>query len=408
MATIHMRDGEWLFALLTVTLLVRATQFAPDVYVLRGLAQSLCLLVGISWLIRNPIQTTIFRYWMFFAYLLVLLSGCPLSLNPTYVLFQTFSLLAIIVFAIAIVEARFEPHRIEKITMFCLAAVCCGSLIFLIVYPDQAYLHQVFDSHRFRGLVGQPGALAAISGMLLGLAIFSHRLVPVYRTILILVSLLCLFLTGARTFWLASAVAFPITGLRYGSRKLFVAVGTMLFCVMVTLGYMLTDTAATNQALGRITRAESLGTMTGRTLLWQAAFEKFWNRPLLGYGFGRAADAFREGSSSEDGMMEIAPGVWQDSSFTMHNGYLQTLLDSGLLGALIYMYIIGIGVSRMVKYDKCRSYPGTFFVICFLAISNMGQSVIFTAAVFPSVYFWYCAVFAISLARPTCSRPLAS
>ena len=54
---------------------------------------------------------------------------------------------------------------------------------------------------------------------------------------------------------------------------------------------------------------------------------------------------------------------------------------------------------RMMIRDRQRKYGAEMFSLVFLAVSNMGESVIFTAATFPSIFFWYTAILALSLRR---------
>jgi hypothetical protein len=92
----------------------------------------------------------------------------------------------------------------------------------------------------------------------------------------------------------------------------------------------------------------------------------------------------------------------------MHSGFFQSLLDSGAIGTLLYISIIIGAVVAMIRYDRLRAYPSVFFTVVFLAVANFGETVIFTAGTFPSVYFWYLAVFAFALRyQPAPAKSLA-
>jgi len=84
---------------------------------------------------------------------------------------------------------------------------------------------------------------------------------------------------------------------------------------------------------------------------------------------------------------------------TLHNGFLQSLLDSGFLGASLYLTIIWFVIWVLLKQDTARQYGAELYVLIFMTLSNFGETVIFSAAMYPGVLYWYVAVFALSLKR---------
>ena len=92
---------------------------------------------------------------------------------------------------------------------------------------------------------------------------------------------------------------------------------------------------------------------------------------------------------------------------TLHNGYLQALLDSGAIGAALYVAVILSALGCFLFYDRDKRYASEFYGLLFLAIANLGETVIFGAAVLHGVWFWYLSVLALTLALARPSIPLS-
>ena len=71
-------------------------------------------------------------------------------------------------------------------------------------------------------------------------------------------------------------------------------------------------------------------TLTGRTDLWPLVIEMIWKQPILGYGFG----GFWHGLNGAGSAYIWRATGWLPSH--PHNGYLQLLLDLGILGVILF------------------------------------------------------------------------
>ena len=72
-------------------------------------------------------------------------------------------------------------------------------------------------------------------------------------------------------------------------------------------------------------------TLTGRTDLWQLTTDMIWKQPWIGYGFG----GFWQGLNGAESGYILRAVTWTPSH--PHNGYLQLLLDLGILGLSIFL-----------------------------------------------------------------------
>ena len=90
-------------------------------------------------------------------------------------------------------------------------------------------------------------------------------------------------------------------------------------------------------------------TLTGRTVLWEAAWEAIWQRPWLGYGYSAFWLGWQGGSAA----------VWTAAGWETphsHNGFLDLWLELGLLGVTILL--IGIVSAGRRAVAAIRYTPG--------------------------------------------------
>ena len=89
-------------------------------------------------------------------------------------------------------------------------------------------------------------------------------------------------------------------------------------------------------------------TLTGRTVLWEAAWEAIWQRPWLGYGYSAFWLGWQGGSAA----------VWTAAGWESphsHNGFLDLWLELGLLGVTILL--VGLATAGRRAVAAIRSAP---------------------------------------------------
>ena len=95
------------------------------------------------------------------------------------------------------------------------------------------------------------------------------------------------------------------------------------------------------------------------------------------------------------------------SRVTLHSGYLQSLLDAGIIGTFWYGLLLLAALWRILWKDRVRAYPAAFFCLVFMMIGNISENVVYAASTLQSVLFWLVCVFALSVPM-TASRMPAS
>ncbi|MGO9717675.1 MAG: O-antigen ligase family protein [Steroidobacteraceae bacterium] len=378
--------------------------YAPFPYAMRAVAQTLCLGTGLIALLPMLSTALVARYWPVLGYLFVLLLTAPFTQFPLFVLLEVLSLASAIVFAIAYFES---PQRTLQTNLgqlvVCIVAVygivIVISLVLARIAPNVAYEalfagDETGIESRYRGLFSKAGVMAAASGLLVGLSAISIKRWPL-KMVFLIPGLMCLALTQSRSFWLAAFVAGGVTAWQYYPllRKwIFAGFAVVALAGVLTLGFKISvDTAGVSS----FARWESVSTLTGRTELWQAAFKGWSERPWFGYGYTLGGlGVLGEQSVSNDS----DPTYF--SRTTLHNGYIQSVMDAGLIGFFFYAMTFLIAISRVVRYDSEKQFPEALYVLLFLSIANGGESVVYSGAVFQSLCFWVFAVFALGVRAP--------
>jgi O-antigen ligase len=379
-----------------VGLLLKDLSFVGDRYIIRSTVELSSLLVGLYWMATSGSITAMRRQIAPIAYLFVLLLSAFVSLDVPSVLLQVTALAAIMLFSIAYfstVQPKLAIATILVPALWVYALVLAGCLIYGKLAPTVAFVYEWGDPvPRFRGLFGEPAQLGIIAGLTIGFSVLV-RTWWIVRIPAFIAGIMSVYYTYSRTFWIAVLAAFAVTAWVYKPKlRIPMAVGG----IAVLLGgavYM--DTIIKDQS--RVLRADSLTNLSGRTEIWAVAMEKFQERPILGYGFTLGADAMM----NSDVIQGLLRQNGSDGQFvntpTLHNGYVQAMLDSGLLGVVLYTAIVLGSIIQLWRNDARKKFAPVMYVLVFSMVGNVGETYIFGAAQSHQALFWMMAVFALGL-----------
>jgi len=123
--------------------------------------------------------------------------------------------------------------------------------------------------------------------------------------------------------------------------------------IVVCVALLGIDTRAFTEVLGRSKD------LTGRTDLWHSVGSMILARPLLGYGFS----GFWGGASIESYQVEKYVG-W--SPTYSHNGYLEILLNLGIVGCGLFLIFLWRGLIRGVHLAETRIVKEDLWPLAFL------------------------------------------
>jgi O-antigen ligase len=377
---------------LIVGLLFKDLAFVGDRYVIRTIVELTSLLVGAYWLMTHASIPLLRRQSLLIVYLSVLLLSAFVSSDPFFVILQIATLAAVVVFSFAYFAEDDVGAAITPVLVAALAAyglVLAGSLFYAQFAPTLAFEYGWGDAQaRFHGLFGEPAELGMVAGLTIGLACFL-RTSWLLRLPALGVALVCVYLTFSRTFWVAVVVSVVATLWIYKPKVRVPMVIAAALVAAALVGNV--DTIVKSNE--RLLRADSLTNLSGRTEIWEAALDAFKERPVLGYGFTLGADGivnsrWIKGLSHSDQVVKTP---------TLHNGYVQALLDSGALGLALYCSIIVGALVRLWRKDAAKQYAPVMYVLVFSMIGNVGETYIFGAAQSHQALYWMLAVLALGL-----------
>ena len=383
---------------------------------MRGFSQGLALLVGLLWMSGHFNATLLRKYWPIFGYLFVsFISGLFSPFTET-ALIQTASLVAVLFFAIAYFESQSrKPGDSTALYLNTVTLVYTGACFIglLMIKLDHSVAYAIIGNWvtdpaaaiRYRGIFPISGMLGAGSGLLFGIVLF-RRGKWWWRAPALTAGLLSLALTQSRTFWVATFAASILIGWIYTPRyrKLFAA-ATFAALIAVAMVEVL-GLHVNTHGIREDARIGSIDNLTGRIPLWEHTIKAFSYHPFIGYGSTLGSYALAYGGHTGTIADSVNRTARSLSTETTHNGYFQTMLDLGVFGLFFYVAIFATAIRRMYLRDKLRQYPAIGYIVVFMAVGNLAESIVYSAGVSHAIVFWIAVVFALHRFAPGVAMPV--
>jgi O-antigen ligase len=221
-------------------------------------------------------------------------------------------------------------------------------------------------------------SFAAVLAALLAVPLVARR--PAALVLLLIPVAAAVAATGSRTTAASVIVAVPVTAIillldRLRGIPTWVPYGS----IAVTGGWMALSSV---DQLGRLSVSPALSELTtGRSLLWAAAWDKFLQRPLFGWGGGSfpiQLDRFLPATKVyEAGDLEIL-----NTTGGAHNAILTVLAERGLLAALaavvmsLFLLRLAMRIHRSRRelhgIDRAYAWLGPFVIVLIL-VRSLGE-----------------------------------
>lgn len=235
------------------------------------------------------------------------------------------------------------------LTLFAVRPAVLASCIRLtLLYLNLAAVTVIADSlltgSRGGGLLGDYQA----AGMMMSIACVLNAL-NYYRDrtsgkslVLFLLTTTALLLTGKRTFTMIALGAIVVLALvvrrREGGSFARLLVASLLIVFVVVVSYVTIDPVRNAvERFALLTSDDNFEMMSGRNLLWEAAWRVFLNNPMFGIGFGSFPDYYG------DYMVE------RGAAYLTHSIYFGMLAETGVVGTFLFCSLFVWGVARTLK-----------------------------------------------------------
>jgi len=143
----------------------------------------------------------------------------------------------------------------------------------------------------------------------------------------------------------------------------FVAVSGAL---LVGVAFVISNSDSVMAVVGRSSN------LTGRTEIWSLVFSFIPERAILGYGHA----GFWLGASPESFVINRIMRGWVMYS---HNGYLEMLLNLGIVGLTLTLIFLAVGMKRAINFSRNSHTSAALWPMAFLfyfILHNLGECTI--------------------------------
>jgi exopolysaccharide production protein ExoQ len=308
------------------------------------------------------------------------------SQSPSQTLTQAPVLALTTLFAIYL-YVRYPGDQLVSILAVAAAISLLGCLVAVVFFPSVGI--DSFQQDAWRGVFSQKDNCAVISVcfLVVGLHYRARHLAGlVLRGTVIFLALLFIVMSGSRTGWLALAIAFGVTyGLRliqrmpWRDRLLFLMILTIPVGMVILLLFSNFDTF-----LALIGKDP---TMSQRTIIWLTVLSPIAKHPLLGYGYS----AFWQGLAGESANTILVTG-WAENQ--AQSGYLDVMLQLGLLGLVPLIWMLGRGLTQAARaLNPLNTAPVQMATVLLLVliVVNVGE----TGFLVPIHLLWFYTLLAL-------------
>jgi len=292
------------------------------------------------------------------------------SQSPIHTLVDAANLALTTLFAVYL-YVRYPGRRLVEFLTFA-AAVSLLISIFLVIAVPRIGI-DAFQQDSWRGIFGQRNNCAAVCALYLVLALHDRTRTfagQVFRAIVIVLSLVFIVMSGSRTGWALTLLAFALTTLvRFAARMR--ALDRLAFLMAVAIPTTLVVYLAATNFNELLAVMDRDPTLTQRTVIWAEVIPSIVKQPLHGYGYS----AFWTGLHGESSHAVLVTR-WMEGQ--AQNGYLDVLLQLGLLGLvpLIYMFVRGF-LQAGKAFERLDVSPAVLLATVFLPMvlmENVGES----------------------------------
>ena len=248
----------------------------------------------------------------------------------------------------------------------------------------------------WRGMEVQKNLLAqtTLYCLLSSIVCFSFdktRLAKLYDSILIIISVLIIYKAHSSTIMIAIAIIVWL-GVIFKIETIFSRIGigrtilgvTFLFILCFSVIFLIFSTEIFGLIPGYF--GKDL-TLSGRVDIWEFAWDDIEKKPLLGYGF---ATYWIMGSSR----LEIFASYFEGFKVNeAHNGYIEILLQLGVVGFVSFLFPVIAYIYRMFKHNS------NLAILIFVSIMtlNYTESVLFKVGLGVTTFYFMASYVALSV-----------
>jgi exopolysaccharide production protein ExoQ len=324
------------------------------------------LLLCLRW---KKVIPVIFNNKLVWLLLLIATTSISWSAIPDLTKTRVVALIGTMMFSLYL-ASRYTLKEQLQLIAWTFGTVVILSLLFCVILPKYGQMGGVHAGawrgiYNHKNVLGKMIVFSIMAFGLLSLEIQRHRWIMLG---FLSASVGLLILSKSSSPLLNSLILLAILVALYIMRwRYILMIPALLGLSSIGLVFYALITENANQLVGSF--GKDL-TLTGRTNFWPLVLDKIWENPILGYGFG----AFWRGLEGPSAY------VWNASSFktpNAHNGYLDLLLELGLVGLLVHIASFVVAFGKSLAYVRNIQTPDSFWptlLFCYIVLSNLTES----------------------------------
>jgi O-antigen ligase len=271
----------------------------------------------------------------------------------------------------------------KELGLVTLAITATSAVLGLVVELGLGTFQPHDPDYRFAGTLhpNEQGATCAV------LCLCACSLWPAarrYRALLAVMlagGLACLVLSKSRLSLFGMVAALVLLSLlKLSTRRISLVLGALWVVLGVVLAALLAGVDLDQQwNLLFLGRAEYLGTLTGRTELWEELLPHVGRRLIVGYGYGCFWTPAR--------IEEVSSTLYWGMT-SAHSAYLETLLNIGLVGMGAFLVVLVLATRAAVRHFRLANEPCAglvFLLLTFHLICGLAETIVPTLVSFVTV-----------------------
>jgi putative inorganic carbon (hco3(-)) transporter len=319
--------AEW-----CVYVLIFAVTFSNSIVEIVSTVMIVAWLAGI--VIRKDLKKLYFpAAIMLGAYFAWVLLSCFNSAHPSQSFRGIFKALQYLLVFLAVATQSWNTAKMKRFVYFAAGAVVLVGISGIVQYvtgtdfirqrtltPDD-HLRRISSSFVHPNDLG--AYLVVMASLFVSMLLLKKNTLKqsgIFLTALI-VSVVCLFLTGSRGAWMSFGAAFITVGILKGKKAaaIFIAILAAIFFLMPS---------ETRERIYETVDLES-GTSWERIMIWEGTVDMIKEHPILGFGVNTFSQHFPD----------YKPEEYPDDRYA-HNCYLQMAAEIGIVGTVFFMMFI--------------------------------------------------------------------
>ncbi len=280
------------------------------------------------------------------------------SLDPIRTLMKATQQTMVVMSLLAAVISARDPEPVLKWLIGLMTAVVLVNILAVIARPPGPIGHEGIYAHK-----NYLGAVTALSLMFGIYALTFRRLVYLIAGLFLIAGSFLLLVASESKTSAGMAVAAPALAIGVYLLAKHVAIPPLVTWLVAqgaaVAGFILLGAIFDFQLSDLLRLAFGDETFTGRTHIWAFSWQKIAEHPIFGYGY--------------HGFWNIGP---ESPRFTAHiqfihnmphahNGYIDLLLNLGIVGLVFFAVIFALAMGRVMRLDSLGA------VLCVFGLANL-------------------------------------